>query len=102
MRIDCQEGKTYLDQVPYLEKILKSFGMADAKAAQTLLPTGYKPELFDGTATAALWSQYQQVISSLLYLMLRTQPDLAFTVTQMAKFAHYPSEEHLVKAKHII
>jgi len=102
MRIEYQGGKTYLDQVPYLEKILKCFGMADAKAAQTPLPTGYKPEPFDGTAMAALQSQYQSVIGSLLYLMLGTRPDLAFTVTQMAKFAHNPSEEHLLKSRHIL
>jgi len=88
--------------VTEVEKILKRFGMADAKAAQTPLPTGYKPEPFDGTATAALWSQYQSVIGSLLYLMLRTHPDLAFAVTQMVKFAHNPSEEHLLKSKHIL
>ena len=38
MRIDCQEGKTYIDQVPYLEKILKHFNMANAKAAPTCFP----------------------------------------------------------------
>ena len=76
--------------------------MADAKAAQTPLPTSYKPEPFDGTATVALQSQYQLVIGSLLYLMLGTCPDLAFAVTQMAKFAHNPSEEHLLKSKHIL
>jgi len=70
MRIEYQGGKTYLDQVPYLENFLKCSGMADAKAAQTPLPTSYKPEPFDGTATAALQSQYQLVIGSLLYLML--------------------------------
>jgi len=102
MRIEYQGGKTYLDQVPYLEKILKHFGMADAKAAQIPLPTGYKPELFDGTAMAALQSQYQSVIGSLLYLMLRTCPDLAFAVTQMVKFTHNPSEEHLLKTRHIL
>jgi hypothetical protein len=68
--------------------------MTNAKAAQTPLSTSYKPEPFDGTATAALRSQYQQVIGSLLYLMLGTRPDLAFTVTQMVKFTHNPSEEH--------
>jgi len=102
MRIEYRGGKTYLDQVPYLEKILKRFGMADAKAAQTPLPTGYKPELFDGTAMAALQSQYQLVIGSLLYLMLGTRPDLAFAVTQMVKFAHNPSEKHLLKSRHIL
>ena len=76
--------------------------MADAKAAQTPLPTSYKPELFDETAMAALQSQYQLVIGSLLYLMLGTRPYLAFTVTQMAKFTHNPSEEHLLKTRHIL
>ena len=102
MRIEYRGGKTYLDQVPYLEKILKCFGMADVKAAQTPLPTGYKPEPFYGTATVALWSQYQLVIGSLLYLMLGTHSDLAFTVTQMAKFAHNPLEEQLLKTRHIL
>jgi len=76
--------------------------MANAKAAQTPLPTGYKPEPFDGTAMVALWSQHQSVIGSLLYLMLEACPDLAFTVTQMAKFTHNPSEEHLLKTRHIL
>jgi len=102
MRIEYQGGKTYLDQVPYLEKILKHFGMADAKVAKTPLPTSYKPEPFDGTAMAALWSQYQLVIGSLLYLMLRTCPNLAFAVTQMEKFVHNPLEEHLLKTRHIL
>ena len=41
-------------------------------------------------------------IGSFLYLILKTHPDLAFVVTQMAKFAHNPSEEHLTKARHIM
>jgi len=102
MRIEYQGGKTYLDQVPYLEKILKHFGMANAKATQTPLPTSYKPEPFDGTAMVALWSQYQSVIGSLLYSMLGTHPDLAFTVTQMVKFTHNPLEKHLLKTRHIL
>ena len=76
--------------------------MADAKAAQTPLPTGYKPELFDETAMVALQSQYQSVIGSLLYLMLGTCPNLAFAVTQMVKIAHNPLEEHLLKTRHIM
>ena len=59
MIINYQDGKTYIDQVPYLEEILKSFGMSDAKVAQTPLPPGYKPEPFDGTALAALQSHDQ-------------------------------------------
>ena len=55
--------------------------MTDAKMAKTPLPTGYKPEPFEGTSTPQLRSQYQSLIGSLLYLMLGTRPDLAFAVT---------------------
>jgi hypothetical protein len=40
MRIANQDGKTYLDQVSYLKKVLKWFGMTDAKSAQTAMPMG--------------------------------------------------------------
>ena len=42
------------------------------------------------------------MIGSLLYLMLRTHPDIAFAITQMAKFAANPSYDHLNKAMHIM
>ena len=102
MRINNKDGDTYLDQIPYLDKILKHFGMTNAREAKTPLPTEYKPTPFDGTTTSNLQSRYQSVISSLLYLMLRTHPDIAFAVTQMAKFAMNPSSEHLNKAMYIM
>ena len=34
--------------------------------------------------------------------MLGTRPDLAFAVTQMAKFASNPSDEHLNQAMYIL
>ncbi|KIM37459.1 hypothetical protein M413DRAFT_423302, partial [Hebeloma cylindrosporum] len=80
MRISRRDGKTSLNQIPYLEKILK------CTDTRTLLPTGYKPQPFSGTTISHLKSQYQSVISSLLYLMLGTCPDIIFAVTQMAKF----------------
>ena len=46
-------------------------------------------------------SHYQQVIGSLLYLILGTHPDIAFAVTKMLQFAANPSEEHLSKALYI-
>ena len=80
MRIKYENGKIKLDQTDYLAKILKRFGMTDAKIAKTPLPTGYKPEPFQGTSTPQLRSQYQSLIGSLLYIMLGTRPDIAFAV----------------------
>jgi len=71
MRIKYEDGKVLIDQTNYLRRILKHFGMTNAKMAKTPLPTGHKPELFEGTSTTQLRSQYQLLIS-LLYLMLGT------------------------------
>ena len=102
MGIEYKDGKIFLDQTAYLRKILKHFGMTEAKLAKTPLPMGYKPEPFEGTSTPKLRSQYQSLIGSLLYIMLGTRPDIAFAVTQMAKFASNPSEEHLNRAMYIL
>ena len=61
MRIQYKGHKILIDQTNYLRKILKHFGMTDAKMAKTPLPTGYKPEPFEGTSTPQLQSQYQLV-----------------------------------------
>ena len=102
MRIKYENGKILLDQTDYLRKVLKRFGMTDAKMAKTPLPMGYKPEPFSGTSNSQLRSQYQSLIGSLLYIMLGTRPDIAFAVTQMAKFASNPSDEHLNRAMYIL
>ena len=84
-RICYENGKIYLDQCPYVDKILERFGLANARHAQTPLPTGYRPEPFDGTSTPQRRALYQSVIGSLLYLMIGSRPDIAFAVCQMAK-----------------
>ena len=101
MRIRRENGKIYLDQVPYLQKVLQRFGMTDTKPAPTPLPAGYVPLLNEGAATSDLHSQFQSVIGSLLYIMLGTHPDIAFAVTKLSQFTVNPLQEHLDKALYI-
>jgi len=37
---------------------------------------------------------YQSQIGSLMYLMLGTRPDIAYSVGRLARFAHNPSKKH--------
>jgi hypothetical protein len=67
----------------------------------TPLPSGYNPVPNTLPVDKKLHIKYQQVIGSLLYLMLGTRPDIAYAVTKMAQFAANPSEEHLTKALYI-
>jgi len=58
--------------------------MQDACPVPTLLPSGYYPIKHTGPIDYALQKRFQIVIGSLLYLILGTHPDIAFTVTQLA------------------
>lgn len=101
MRIQRLGNKIKIDQCPYLNKLLVTCGMENAKSAPTPLPAGYIPKPNDGESTPALRSRYQTVIGSLLYIMLGTRPDISFAVTKLAQYASNPSQDHLNKALYV-
>jgi hypothetical protein len=94
--------KVSIDQHTHLTKVLQQFNMTNAKMAPTPLPTGYTPSENTTVLDSKLWTQYQSVIRSLLYLMLRTRPDIAYVVIKMSQFSANPSQEHLDKAMYIM
>jgi transposase InsO family protein len=102
MRVIRKGQSIYIDQCSYLEKVIERFGMTNAKYARTPLPTGYMPTPNEGEVNPQLRTQFQQIIGSLLYIMLGTRPDIAFAVTKLAQFAANPSKEHLDKAKYVL
>ena len=101
MRIKRKDGKIYLDQTAYLQKVLQRFELQNAKSVPTPLPEGYNPSPNTSQANPALRSKFQQVIGSLLYIMLGTRPDIAFAVTKLSQHAANPSEDHLNRALYI-
>jgi len=64
----------YIDQCSYLEKVVERFGMTNAKHARTPLPTGYTPTPNEGEVNPQMHTLFQQIIGSLLYIMLGTHP----------------------------
>ena len=101
MRILKKNDSIYLDQTVYLDKVLQRFGLTNAKFASTPLPEGYHPAPNVQTVDTQLRTKYQQIIGSLMYIMLGTHPDIAYAVTKMAQHAANPSQDHLTRALHI-
>src|SRR5260370_2687482 len=101
MRIKQEEGRIHLDQTAYLQKVLQRFGLTNAKATATPLPEGYQPLPNNTSINPAIRSKYQQVIGSLLYIMLGTHPDIAYAVVKLSQFAANPSEHHLNRVLYI-
>ena len=69
MCIQRKNGKIYLDQIAYLQKVLQHFNIQNMKAVPTPLPEGYNPSPNMSPADPALQSKFQQVIGSLLYIL---------------------------------
>jgi len=93
--------KIILDQKAYLTKILDCFSMTNAITANMPLPHGYTPVAHTSNPNPILQIQYQAIIGSLLYLMLGTYSDLAFSVIKLSQFSANPSKEHFEQAKYI-
>ena len=105
MRItrNCKKQTITLDQICYAEKVIKQFGQENCKPISVPLPTRYNLRSNpDKVANATLQSQYQPVIGSLLYIMLGTQPDIAYSIIKMLQFFANPTKEHLQKALYIV
>jgi transposase InsO family protein len=101
MRIIKSKGRILVDQVDYLQKVLQRFNLQNAKSVPTPLPEGYLPLPNKGTSDPDIRVSFQQVIGSLLYIMLGTRPDIAFAVTKLSQFAANPTEDHLNRALYI-
>jgi hypothetical protein len=101
MRITWKGQCVYLDQHTYLEKVLKCCNMENAWSAPTPLPEGYIPIPNKEPVDPALHSCFQTIIGLLLYLMIGTQPDIAFAVTALSRYSANPSQDHLSKALYI-
>ena len=101
MRILRSQGRILVDQKDYLQKVLKRFKLENAKSVPTPLPEGYHPTPNKETASPEIRASYQQVIGSLLYIMIGTRPDIAYAVTKLAQFAANPTEDHLNRAYYI-
>jgi len=102
MRIIRKNKRIYLDQTAYLSKVLQRFGMTNARSAVTPLPSGYVPIANSAPEDPNIRHKFQQLIGSLLYIMLGTRPDIAFAVTKLSQFAANPSQDHLNKAMYIL
>ena len=55
----------------------------------------------DASPDLSIHSKCQSVIGSLLHIMLGTQSDIAYAVTNLSQFAMNPSHKHLDKALYI-
>ena len=93
-----------LVQDGYTDKVLERFDMQNSTPYKTPMETGAKAFLqkYEGQATKAQITEYQQIVGSELYLATHTRPDISYAVSKLSKFLTNPSPAHLKAAKRVL
>jgi hypothetical protein len=98
---DTSAGSITMTQTGLIKKIIATTKMENCNpnwvpAAKEAL--GIDPE---GKPMEEEWS-YPSIIGMLLYLSTNTRPDIAFTISQVARFNHNPKKSHATAIKMIV
>ena len=101
-----KERTLTVTQKQKIGELLAKTQMANCHGQWTPLPTNLELEPITPDSPEALDTlgrqTYQSVVGSLMWIMLGTRPDLAFTVATLSKFNATPSRQHEAAAKHVL
>jgi Reverse transcriptase (RNA-dependent DNA polymerase) len=98
---------TSLSQLTYIESTVARYGLADAKAQNSLMTPN---ELYskddsptDKTSAAQMKKvPYREAVGSLMYAAVATCPDIAFAVSTLLQFLDNPGEWHWDAVKRVL
>nr|GEX41279.1 ribonuclease H-like domain, reverse transcriptase, RNA-dependent DNA polymerase [Tanacetum cinerariifolium] len=97
IEVTQDKGEISIKQSAYANKILKETGMLDSN--ETLIPMDPGTRLTKTTEGALVNpTEYRSIIGCLRYL-LRTRPDLSYSVGLLSRFMQEPREQHMKAIK---
>jgi len=99
---DQIKKKITLLQRAYLIKALKRFGLQ--KANTSPVPIKHLIELVANQETTSEDDvrRYQSIVSSVMFPIIETRPDIAFAVLTVSRFAHNPTSTHMTAVRLIL
>jgi hypothetical protein len=94
-----------LHQSSYIEGLLRRYEHDNCNPVSTPMIPGTKLSRKDDESKSLIGKEiswYKQLVGSLMYIMIATRPDLAFTMSRLSKFFDSPTEEHATAAKRVL
>ena len=83
---DLETCTMTLSQHVTIDNLLKRFSMENCKPVSTPIEAKLKLEPFTGRGDRQVENEYQNLLGSLMYIMLATRPDLSFAVSYFTQF----------------
>ena len=103
---DRAAGTIEVSQCKYITDVLRRFGMLECHAAPTPMDPAVKLVKAASTVGKAKAKAedypYQEVVGSLMYLMVTTRPDIAYAVSQLARYMSCHGPQHHEAAKRVL
>ncbi|KAJ1300258.1 hypothetical protein OPQ81_005086 [Rhizoctonia solani] len=97
---DREAGTLKISQRRYIDDILKRFGMEGCKSCVTpMAETPNLPKLDSPTIDRTL---YQRGVGSLMYAVISTRPDIAYSTGLLAQHAANPGKEHWAALQRVL
>lgn len=90
-----------LKQTRYTRELLKRFNMHNSKTARTPIPAGQQFLAAESGDVRADRKLYQSMVGSVMFLMLGSRPDLAFSCGLFSRYNNDPTEDHLEGLKKV-
>ncbi|KAF7573934.1 hypothetical protein PtrM4_055570 [Pyrenophora tritici-repentis] len=101
---DRKHRTIFLDQEQYLCAVLDKFGMSSKKHKDKKIPSAdytlFRPATDNDTRIDT--TEYQQGIGSLMFAMVLTRPDIAFTLGKLSQHMSDPAEHHGYALKNLL
>ena len=100
---NCCKRTLSIGQQHYVQCMLTWFDMLDSAPAFTPFATRTQLQANpNDTPSTQFHVRYQQIVSSLMYAMLGSWPDICFAVNKLAQYGSNPTNTHLNAALHVL
>ena len=97
-----ETGQLWIGQSAYVKGILEKFGMDNSKPISTPVHVSAKLVKARDDDEKINQTQYQSAVGSLLFFSTRTRPDIAYAVSNVARFCAEPTKEPWTAVKRIL
>lgn len=86
-----EDGCIFISQAAYVQKILRKYGMSDAKAVSTRMEVAWSATESSENSEEL---SYREMVGSLMYLQMMTRPDISFATNIASRALDKPTYAH--------
>lgn len=92
----------YVSQPEYTKKILRRFHVDHCHPKSLPADPGQRLCKNQDNSTESIRVPFKEAIGNLMYLMLSSRPDIAFSLNQVSQFSENPKKEHWEAVKRML